>query len=139
MALMTRAYEIPRAEPVIITIGNEASPPPVNNAEEKDDCSCGVPPNASKQVHTVSLCSQVERQRMATPNLKGPINVKLMVRLVLSEPSIPINRRAYHIVVLMMAGLSEIHSLSTNLTMAFIQIYALVMLLVRGCLSFTTS
>jgi len=55
MALTTTDYEIPRAEPVIVIIDDEASPPPVSNAEDKDDCSCGVPPNASKQVHTVSL------------------------------------------------------------------------------------
>lgn len=59
MAPTTTAYEIPRAEPVIIAIANEDSRSPVNNAEDKDDCGC-VPPNASKQVHAVGLCPHVD-------------------------------------------------------------------------------
>ena len=53
-----------------------------------------------------------------------------MVRSVRSEPSIPIARSGYHHISLRMAGLSEIQSLSANLSMAFIQIYALIMLLI---------
>lgn len=52
MTLAT-AYEVPRAEPVIIAVGDQT--PANNNAIEVNDCNCGVPATASKPVKVVSL------------------------------------------------------------------------------------
>lgn len=61
MAVTTKVDEVPIAEPVIIAVVNEASPPYVNNAGDKDDCSCGVPPNASRPVQAVSFCRNTQK------------------------------------------------------------------------------
>lgn len=53
--MATNANEIPIAEPVIIAVVDVSSLPPINNTEDKDGFSCGVPPNASRPVQAVSL------------------------------------------------------------------------------------
>lgn len=74
---LTKAYEVPIVEPVIITVVDEASPPPVNNAGDKDDSSCGVPPNASRSIRAVSLSVYVRTSTweiLSISNPKQPIN-----------------------------------------------------------------
>lgn len=52
MALAT-AYEVPRAEPVIIAVADQT--PANNSVEHNNDCNCGVPSTASRVVNAVSF------------------------------------------------------------------------------------
>lgn len=54
MALVT-AYEVPRAEPVIIAVADQTPAVSNTNAMELNDCNCGVPATVSKPVKVVSL------------------------------------------------------------------------------------
>jgi len=55
MALVTTAYVVPRADPVIVAVADQTPAVSNNNAMELNDCNCGVPATVSTPVKVVSL------------------------------------------------------------------------------------
>lgn len=61
MALVT-AYEVPRAEPVIIAVADQLPAVANTNTIELNPCNCGVPASVSKPVKVVSLSVRSRNQ-----------------------------------------------------------------------------